>query len=165
MIFATVGTSAIPFDRLLLALDRLEPGEELRVQHGPSAVRPRGAASYGFMPYGELAEQMRLARAVVAHGGVGSILTALANGRRPIVMPRERARGEAVDDHQLVLARRLAEAGTVALVRTADELAEALAGDGLRTAPASGSGAEDGLAGDLAGYLRSRLAPTDGGTA
>ena len=35
---------------------------------------------------------------VISHAGVGSALTALRCGKRPILVPREAARGEHVDD-------------------------------------------------------------------
>ena len=53
--------------------------------------------------------------------GVGSVMVALANAKRPIVVPRRKSFGEAVDDHQLQLGRRFAEAGLVTLVEEPDE--------------------------------------------
>ncbi len=128
MILVTVGTNETPFDRLLKALDdREEDGEELLVQHGPSPVRPLGAEYVDFLPYDELADSIRRARVVVTHAGVGSIMTALANGKRPIVVPRLARYGEAVDDHQVGLGRRLAAEGLVTCAETGEELLRALA--------------------------------------
>ena len=113
MIFVTIGTSE-PFDRLVRAL----PGrgdEELVIQCGDGALRPTDATVYDYLSFEETVELVRRARVVVCHAGVGTILTALANGRRPIVMPRRAAEGEAVDDHQVALAERLDAAGVVAL--------------------------------------------------
>jgi UDP-N-acetylglucosamine transferase subunit ALG13 len=125
MILVTVGTSHLPFDRLLQALEP-EAGETLVVQHGPSPVRPRAAECIAFMPHDVLLARMEAADAVVAHAGVGSILTAFLAGKRPIVVPRLRAYGEAVDDHQLFLGRRLAEEGAVELVEDLSELGSAI---------------------------------------
>jgi len=121
MIFATTGTCE-PFDRLLQAFDGIELGEELVVQHGISPVRPRGARCVDFLAYSELVELVRSARVVVTHGGVGSVLTALANGKRPVVVPRLAERGEAIDDHQLEFARKIAAAGVIELVEDPAEL-------------------------------------------
>jgi len=143
MILVTVGSSEIPFDRLLEAFDVGERSdEELIVQHGPSLVRPRGASCVDFLSYDELVDAIRRARLVVTHAGVGSIMTALANGKRPVVVPRLRRFGEAVDDHQLDLGRRLDESGLVVLVEnpehvlarleTASELAELDSGPSRR---------------------------------
>jgi UDP-N-acetylglucosamine transferase subunit ALG13 len=123
MILVTVGTSETPFDRLLQAFDVVDrPDEELVVQHGPSSVRPRGASCVDFLPFDQLVDAIRRARLVVTHAGVGSIMTTLANGKRPIVVPRLRRFDEAVDDHQLALGRRLAESGLVVLVESAENV-------------------------------------------
>ena len=70
---------------------------------------------------------IRRARVVVTHAGVGSVMVSLANGKRPVVVPRLKSFGEAVDDHQLQLGRRFAAAGLVTLVEAPDGLGAALA--------------------------------------
>jgi UDP-N-acetylglucosamine transferase subunit ALG13 len=127
MIFATTGTCE-PFDRLLQALDALELDEELVVQHGISPVRPQGARCIDFLAYSDLVGLVRRARLVVTHGGVGSVLTALTNGKRPVVVPRLARLGEAIDDHQLEFVRKLAAAHVIELVEDTSELGSRLAG-------------------------------------
>jgi UDP-N-acetylglucosamine transferase subunit ALG13 len=127
MIFVTTGTCE-PFDRLLRAVDAASIDEELVVQHGFSAVRPRGARCVEFLPFTELVELVREARVVVTHAGVGTVLTALANGKRPVVVPRRAGAGDAIDDHQLEFARRVAAGGLVTLVEDLDDLSAALHG-------------------------------------
>jgi UDP-N-acetylglucosamine transferase subunit ALG13 len=154
MILVTTGTNGAPFDRLLRAVDSIGTGEPLVVQHGPSSVRPRGATCVDYLPFGLLVEHVRAARLVVTHGGVGSVVVTLMHGRRPIVVPRLGRFREAVDDHQLVFAQRLARAGQITLVSDLTRLHEALASaadDGAADAPA-GTGQ---LALDLTRYLRS----------
>ena len=53
-------------------------------------------------------------------------MTALANGKRPVVVPRLRRFGEAVDDHQLQLGHRLHDAGLVTLVERPEDVRAAL---------------------------------------
>ena len=48
---------------------------------------------------------------VVAHAGVGSAIMAMQAGKCPILVPRERAHREHVDDHQHEIASTLARAG------------------------------------------------------
>jgi UDP-N-acetylglucosamine--N-acetylmuramyl-(pentapeptide) pyrophosphoryl-undecaprenol N-acetylglucosamine transferase len=127
MILVAVGASHIPFDRLMRALDGADFAERLVVQHGPSAVRPPNARLLEFVPAQELAALVREASAVVTHAGVGSILLALTNGKRPFVVPRLGAFGETVDDHQLESARRFAAAGLVTLVEDPADLPAATA--------------------------------------
>jgi exopolysaccharide biosynthesis glucuronosyltransferase PssE len=148
MIFVSMGTSD-PFDRLLRAADRLTRGEELVVQCGTSSFRPSDATCFDFLPFEGVLELMRDARVVVTHAGVGSIMAARTVGKRPIVVPRLRRFGEAVDDHQVGLGRRLHAAGLVTLVEDADELPAAVALE-QEFERAAGGGA---LVEELRGYL------------
>ena len=122
MILVTTGSSGGPFDRLLSVVGRFDVDEEVVVQHGPSALRPHGARCVDYLPFDELGRLVSEARVVVAHAGVGSILLCLTRGRPPLVVPRLPSLGEVVDDHQLVLARRLALAGSVTCVENVDDL-------------------------------------------
>ena len=128
MILVTVGTNEARFDRLLEALDGLGEREELLVQHGPSPVRPPGARCVEFLPFDELTAEMRRARVVITHAGVGSTIASLLNGKRPVVVPRLARWGEAVDDHQVPFGRRLHDAGLVHFVEDPAGLPAAVAG-------------------------------------
>lgn len=126
MIFVTVGTHHQPFTRMLDAIGRLE-GEELVVQYGP-APRPEGVArAEAFMPFDEMLANYRAARAVITHAGVGSILCAIREGHTPLVVPRQHALGEHVDDHQAELTRALQARGSVVAVWDTPELPRLLA--------------------------------------
>src|SRR5689334_12464100 len=115
MILVTTGTNEQPFDRLVRAAAALQTDEPVVVQYGASrAVEPRDGW-VDFLPYDELLDTARRARVVVSHAGVGSILMARGGGKTAVVMPRRHALGEAVDDHQVPLARRLAASGLVVL--------------------------------------------------
>lgn len=153
MIVVTIGTNEQPFDRLIRAARALDT-DELLVQYG-SSREPHGRGKWvEFLSFDELAERAREARAVVCHAGVGSIMLARRCGHRPIVMPRRHHLGEAVDDHQLFLAKRLAKSGIVTLVEDEDQLAAAL------VAPPSAIAARAGTisgAGALTADLRTLL--------
>jgi UDP-N-acetylglucosamine transferase subunit ALG13 len=129
MILVTVGTNEARFDRLLRTVQDLDLEEELVVQYGSCSVRPSPATLHQELAYQDLVDLVRGARAVVAHAGVGIVLTALANGKRPIVLPRLKRFGEAVDDHQLHFGRKLAVRGLLTLVEDGDGLRAALAND------------------------------------
>lgn len=148
MIFVSMGTSD-PFERLLRAADRLPRDEGLVVQCGTSPFRLSEARCFDFLPFEDILELMRDARVIVTHAGVGSIMAARAVGKRPIVVPRLRRFGEAVDDHQVGLGRRLHAAGLVTLVEDADELPAAVASQ-HEFEGAAGGGA---LVEELRGYL------------
>lgn len=156
MIVVTLGTNEARFDRLLRAVAELELDEEIVVQHGHSRPISRaGARLVDFLPFEELAATIRSSRAVVTHAGVGSVMVALANGKRPVVVPRRKAFGEAVDDHQLQLGRRLASAGLVTLVEQLEDLPLALRGDG---GAESGAPASSALATDIGVFLDAAIA-------
>jgi UDP-N-acetylglucosamine transferase subunit ALG13 len=153
MILVTVGATYYPFDRLLAAVEELDEPDVL-VQHGASTTRPANARCVEFMSFDDIVAQIHAARVVVTHAGTGSVLVTLANGKHPIVVPRRRAFGEAIDDHQVDFARALAPSGLITLVEEPRELADAVA----RTGSAIGTGPKitlDGpLARELGGYLR-----------
>jgi UDP-N-acetylglucosamine transferase subunit ALG13 len=159
MIFVTVGTNEARFDRLLEAVVRLGDSEQIIVQHGASTVRPPNADNVDFLPFDQLVERVRAARLVVSHAGVGSIMVALANGKRPVVVPRMRRYREAVDDHQLSFARRLDSAGLVTLVEDPSALSHAVESAPTRIA-ARPSGPTP-LVGELRSIIKSRV-PRDG---
>ena len=48
---------------------------------------------------------MRQASCIVCHGGPTTIVDAIGHGKRPIVVPRLKAMGEHVDDHQVAFVR------------------------------------------------------------
>lgn len=133
MIFVTVGSSPVPFERLMRALELL-PAPELIVQHGPSKPPPC-AAAHDFLPFGRILELMAQADLVVSHAGVGSIMCALQAGHVPIVFPRLARHGETVDDHQTQLAFELARRGTVVIATDGLQLRAAVESASSRGAP------------------------------
>lgn len=127
MILVTVGTNEQPFDRLVDAAAGLDVAEPVVVQHGSAATRGTDDW-FDFLSFERMVELMEEARAVVCHAGVGSIMLACRHGKRPLVVPRRLHLGEAVDDHQLALARRLDGIGVVRLVEDESTLGRAVAG-------------------------------------
>lgn len=122
MIFATVGTNEAPFDRLIGGLPVGGP-EPVVIQHGPSTLRPAGATCVDYLSFEQMLANIRAARVVVTHAGVGSIMACLSQSKVPVVMARQHAHGEAVDDHQVPLAERMAAAGLVRVAADVRELA------------------------------------------
>ncbi len=76
------------------------------------------------MPVDELEDAIANADVVVAHAGTGTALTCLRLGKRPILVPRQVAHGEHVDDHQVEFASYIGALG-LAAVHEADELTNA----------------------------------------
>jgi UDP-N-acetylglucosamine transferase subunit ALG13 len=129
MIVVTTGTNEWAFDRLVRMAAGVAGDEELFMQYG-SSTEPHGAGTWvDFLPFEELEARMRAARVVISHAGVGSVMLARRCGHRPIVLPRLGKLGEAVDDHQVELGRRLHAAGLVTFVEDEAEMAAAVLGD------------------------------------
>jgi UDP-N-acetylglucosamine transferase subunit ALG13 len=115
VIFVTVGTQ-LAFDRLVAAVDRwaaTRASSQVFAQVGPSDLRPVNIEYERFVGPAECRARMLAADAVVAHAGMGTILSALEMGKPVLVMPRRAALGEHRNDHQLATARRFAEMGSV----------------------------------------------------
>lgn len=114
MILAALGTDEHPFERALDVIDRLRPAHELVVQHGHTPPRDWTDVTWlDFVPFDTLMSFMREADAIVCHAGVGTIMTVLSLGRRPVVIPRLAEYGEHVDDHQLQIVAKLTSRGFV----------------------------------------------------
>jgi UDP-N-acetylglucosamine--N-acetylmuramyl-(pentapeptide) pyrophosphoryl-undecaprenol N-acetylglucosamine transferase len=128
LILLTLGTHEQPFARAIDLVEPLAHQEPLVIQHGftPARAGLAGVRWVEFVDHEELTRLAASASAVVCHAGVGSIMTVLSLGKTPVVIPRLKAFGEHVDDHQLQIARELDSAG-VAVAYTGDgELAQAL---------------------------------------
>lgn len=105
MIFVTVGTHEQPFDRLLKAVDYLvEKGvitEEVFIQTGYSTYIPKNCKWSKLLSFDKMNELMEKADIIITHGGPATFMSAIAKGKKPIVVPRLEKYGEHVNDHQL----------------------------------------------------------------
>jgi UDP-N-acetylglucosamine transferase subunit ALG13 len=114
--FVSLGTHPAPFERLLNMVDEaLGAGllPEPCIVQGQVERRSPSINYEGAMSPADFQRTLRGSRYVIGHAGAGFVSTALAHGRRPIVLPRLSSQGEHVDDHQLQLARKLAELGLI----------------------------------------------------
>jgi beta-1,4-N-acetylglucosaminyltransferase len=113
MILVTVGTHPHGFERLVRAADELALNldERLVIQSGSSQYIPQYAKYFSFVTSQHMEGLIRDARVVVAHAAAGTALLVLQQYRPLVLVPRSRAHHEAVDDHQLQLAKALQETG------------------------------------------------------
>jgi len=119
-----LGSEKYPFPRAIREVEHALGDVAVTWQVGNSPA-PDGVARNQWLLPGELDDAMVSSSVVITHGGAGSILTALAAGRVPVVMPRDPAQGEHCDDHQLRMAEDLAARGLVVVVRPGEELSPA----------------------------------------
>jgi UDP-N-acetylglucosamine transferase subunit ALG13 len=133
VIFVTVGNATQGFSRLLEAVDALAgtpafQGEPVFMQTGYNKTfKPRNSRAEAFLSAERFLECMKEARLIICHGGCGTLLQAIEFGKVPIVMPRLSRFGEHVNDHQLQLARALAEEKSALPVYDVAELPGAVA--------------------------------------
>lgn len=117
MIFVTVGTD-LPFDRMIRIVDRWaqENGRtDVFAQIGETDYRPEHIGFTKFLEPPEFIERFSSASVVVAHAGMGTILSALRYGKPILVMPRRASLGEQRNEHQLATAKRLYELGKISV--------------------------------------------------
>lgn len=111
-IVVTVGVNGYGFRRLIEAVHRIVPDTaEILWQTGSTDVREFGIRGLPTVAIDELIAAMEEADVVIAHAGVGSAIMAMQAGKCPILVPRERAHREHVDDHQREVARLLGTSG------------------------------------------------------
>jgi UDP-N-acetylglucosamine transferase subunit ALG13 len=157
VIFVTVGTQ-LAFDRLVKAMDAWasrRPDQPVFAQIGPTEYKPRFLEYSPFISPVECHERMAEADAIVAHAGMGTIISALELGKPVLIMPRRADLGEHRNDHQLATARRLSALGRVRVAADERELGAALdAFSGSAVAPDQiGPYASEQLLGALSRFI------------
>lgn len=93
MIFATIGTQA-PFDRFIKILDEIAPmsNELIIAQTYKGRYQPKNIKTIDFLAPDEFDKLCHDARLIVAHAGMGTIISAMTKGKPIIVFPRIAAR-------------------------------------------------------------------------
>lgn len=95
-------------DRLKHILpDVMEPDADVLWQMGVTTADPGFGTVAASVPNAQLREAIGQADLVVAHSGIGSAITALELGKRPVLVPRRPVHGEHVDEHQELIAGEL----------------------------------------------------------
>ncbi|MCQ9163644.1 glycosyltransferase [Arthrobacter sp. STN4] len=119
-----VGTDHHPFDGLVHWADAwaaANPADTVTIQYGHSTA-PAIAAGFDFMPPDRMRGLLDSSDIVITHGGPATIADARAAGHLPLVLPRDPARGEHVDDHQQRFTRWAGARGLVTCVASQEEL-------------------------------------------
>lgn len=131
-IFVTVGAQ-IPFDRLITAVDHWAASHaaahQIFAQVGELGYRPVNMAYVELLEPPGFKQRVLWADVLVAHAGMGSILTALQFGKPILVMPRQGRLKETRNDHQVATALRFKAMNKVAVAMDEMEIPAQL--DGL----------------------------------
>lgn len=111
-LLVAMGTLAFPFPRLVDAVTRVTPDDwNLLWQTGPVEYAGLRGTVVGAASDREFKSLCQQADVIVGHAGVGTALASLSSGRMPVLVPRAKACGEHVDDHQRFIARELSSRG------------------------------------------------------
>ncbi len=128
MIFVTVGAQ-LPFNRLVRVVDewaRLSGRSDVFAQIGKTSWKPSYIHSTAFLKPDKFRYMIESADIVIAHTGMGSIISALELCKPILVMPRKAALKETRNDHQIATARRFLEMKYVSVAFDEKELQEKL---------------------------------------
>lgn len=114
MIFATIGTQA-PFDRFVKMLDELckNTNEEVICQTIQTNYQAQNIKIVDFLPPDKFDQYFKKARLIIAHAGMGTIISALKQKKPIIIIPRLASLKEHRNDHQMATAMRMHELGYV----------------------------------------------------
>lgn len=128
MIFVTVGAQ-MPFDRLIRAVDEWAGRNTqayVYAQIGETDYEPRHIRWDKFVTPDQLRTLVQSSDVVVAHAGMGTIITSLQAGRPILVMPRRGDLLETRNDHQVATAKQLQHLDLVSVAWDESELAARL---------------------------------------
>ncbi|RYZ98900.1 MAG: glycosyl transferase family 28 [Sphingobacteriaceae bacterium] len=126
MIFVTTGTQE-PFDRLIEAVDELAgklPGVTFNVQAFTSEYKATNINVQNFITPVEFDFNMRHAKLIISHAGMGTIISALVNSKPIIVMPRLLKYHEHRNEHQLATAKKLDDLGYILVAYNEQDLVD-----------------------------------------
>jgi len=137
LIFVTVG-SADPFDRMIRAIDDWAGARtrtDVFAQIGRSAYEPKHIEAVQFLSPSAFRQRVQTARLIVAHAGMGSIITALEAEKPIIIMPKRASLREHRNDHQVATARRFVQKEGIIVAEDEKDLIEKLDQDAGLVAP------------------------------
>jgi UDP-N-acetylglucosamine transferase subunit ALG13 len=107
LILVTIG-SLFPFDRLIRVVDALAPSwpnEDCLAQIGDGRYEPVHMRFSRMLSAKEFADAVKQSRLIIAHAGMGSVITAMEAGKPIVILPRKMEFEEHTTDHQMATAR------------------------------------------------------------
>jgi len=96
------------------------------MQTGRTEWTPTHCDFVRMLEAGEFQDRMQAASVIVAHAGMGSILTAMRFGKPILVMPRRSALMETRNDHQIATCRHFTDLNGINVAVDDDELMKRL---------------------------------------
>jgi UDP-N-acetylglucosamine--N-acetylmuramyl-(pentapeptide) pyrophosphoryl-undecaprenol N-acetylglucosamine transferase len=113
-IVVSLGMQDFGFRRLLERLVQVVPADtDVLWQVGSTDASGLDLSFHRTLPASQLTSAMAESDVVITHAGIGSAISALNAGKRPVFVPRRKQFREHVDDHQVLIATELARRGLV----------------------------------------------------
>jgi exopolysaccharide biosynthesis glucuronosyltransferase PssE len=118
----------LPFDRLIVVADAwaAATGHEVFAQIGNGQYEPQHMAFARMLTPGQFTAHLTTASVIVAHAGMGTVISAMEAGKPIVVMPRRAAKQEVTTDHQIHTANWLMTKPAVYVATTEANLASAI---------------------------------------
>jgi len=129
MIFITVGTHYLGFERLIKKMDDIagRTNEEVVAQIGSTMYKPKNIKYFSFVDEEDkILEFYKKSRVIVTHAGAGTLSTILSIKKPLVIVPRLKKYNEHIDDHQLELTEVLNSEGLATVVYDVEKLEDAL---------------------------------------
>ena len=120
MVLVTVGTQKQSFERIIniVKTSKELKKEELVIQRGYTKCNnSKRIHSFDFIPMEEMDKYIEESDFVIAHGGVGTIFSAIKKGKKVIAVPRLEKYGEHINDHQIEICEELEKEGYILYYR------------------------------------------------
>lgn len=124
MILVTLGTQKQQFTRILDCIENSSVKEEVIVQSGHTKYESTKMKIIDFIGYDEMAELVEKADLIVTHGGTGSIIGPLKQGKKVIACARLQKYGEHIDNHQEELVSIFSDEGYILEIKDGDSFDE-----------------------------------------
>ena len=130
MTLVLLGTQNNSFHRLLEEVQKnIDNGnikDEVIVQKGYTKFESPDMKIYDQVSAEKMKELVKQADLIITHGGVGSIITAIEQGKKVIAVPRKKKYKEHVNDHQRQIIKVFSEKKYLIGIENVDELEDAI---------------------------------------
>lgn len=130
MIFIILGSQKFQFNRLLIEVDDLLKNgvikEEVFAQIGYSDYIPKNYRFEKFLDRETFIEYINNSSLIISHGGTGAIITSIKMGKKVIAVPRLKAYGEHVDNHQIDITSQFTRMNFIYSVNNVKELSNCI---------------------------------------
>lgn len=115
MVLISVGTQKQQFTRIfdLVKKSKRLYKEKIIAQAGYTKYENKRIEMFDFIPLDEMEKYISEADLVIAHGGVGTIFSAIKKGKKVIAVPRLEKYGEHINDHQIEICEELEKEGYI----------------------------------------------------